>query len=57
MSELPSDPEAYSDLEQIILKHVQCMVKLNSELEVLTYHINESQLKFLNIGDKIKKRR
>ena len=40
MSELPSDPEAYSDLEQIIHKHVQC------ELEVLTDHIKESELKF-----------
>ena len=57
MSELPFDLEAYSDLEQIILKHVQCIVKLNSELEILTDCINESQLRFLNIGDEIKKLR
>ena len=54
MSELPSDLEAYNDLKEIILKHVQCMVKFNSELEVLTDCIKESQLKFQNIWDKIK---
>ena len=53
MSELPFNLESYSDLEQIILRHAQCMVKLYSELEVLTDRINESQLKFLNIGDEI----